>query len=502
MTDIRSLEDLTVLAESVELECKLATGQGGRGKLPDDFWATYSAFANTHGGVVVLGVKEIADGFELKGVPEPDRLITDLFNNLNNPQKVSANLLRDQDVQKLALPGGTVIVVRIPQANRKDRPVYLFYRKVYRKLVADIKVPFALKDGQRQDETPVHEALREALVNTLVHADYTGRVSILVVKRPDLFGFRNPGGLRLPLEQVLNGGESDCRNRRMHQMFLLLGLGERAGSGVPKIYSDWASQHWRPPVLTEKDEPEQTLLELRMADLWPETVLAGLRARFGASFEALNQTERLIVATTAAETVVSHQRLLTVSGQHPHDLSMTLRKLVRDGFLISEGKAKGTVYALPGETHLTPEQVFDEAPAAAGSGDWVSSSVDSAPSSVDSDRGTGPYGRVVSGLRRPIVDTLEGLDDTLKANLLAKAEPIAQQGRSSQDRVKAAVLSLCADHYLTIGLLATLLKRTHHHLRNTVLNPLVAEQRLERAFPMKPNDPRQAYTCSENGDLQ
>ncbi len=108
-----------------------------------------------------------------------------------------------------------------------------FYRRVYRKLVEDLEVPFALKGDQRQDDTPVHEALREALVNTLVHADYTGRVSVLVVKRPDLFGFRNPGGLRLPLEQVLQGGTSDCRNRLMHQMFLLMGLGERGGSGIP-----------------------------------------------------------------------------------------------------------------------------------------------------------------------------------------------------------------------------------------------------------------------------
>src|SRR5690606_31256428 len=62
-----------------------------------------------------------------------------------------------------------------------------FYRRVYRRLIADLRVPFILRDGQRQDETPVHEALREALVNTIVHADYTGRTSVLVVKRPDMF---------------------------------------------------------------------------------------------------------------------------------------------------------------------------------------------------------------------------------------------------------------------------------------------------------------------------
>ena len=63
---------------------------------------------------------------------------------------------------------------------------------MYRKLVADLKVPFGLKDGQRQDDTPVHVALREALVTRWCHADYTGRVSVLVVKRPDMFAFETP----------------------------------------------------------------------------------------------------------------------------------------------------------------------------------------------------------------------------------------------------------------------------------------------------------------------
>ena len=45
----------------------------------------------------------------------------------------------------------------------------------------------------------VHQALREALVNTLVHADYTGRSSVLVIKYSDRFYFRNPGLMRIPL---------------------------------------------------------------------------------------------------------------------------------------------------------------------------------------------------------------------------------------------------------------------------------------------------------------
>lgn len=74
------------------------------------------------------------------------------------------------------------------------------------KLTSELKVPFELKGGERQDDTPVHQALREALVNTIVHADFTGRASLLAVKRPDMFGFRNPGRMLVPLEVALKGG--------------------------------------------------------------------------------------------------------------------------------------------------------------------------------------------------------------------------------------------------------------------------------------------------------
>ena len=51
MIDIASLDDLSLLRESVSLECKLAQGRDGKGALPEDFWPTYSAMANTDGGV-------------------------------------------------------------------------------------------------------------------------------------------------------------------------------------------------------------------------------------------------------------------------------------------------------------------------------------------------------------------------------------------------------------------------------------------------------------------
>lgn len=664
MYHIDSLEDLEFLSESVEIECKLAAGQDSKGQLPKDFWPTYSAFANTHGGLIVLGLREKNRRFEVHGVVDAERVISDLFNTLNNPQKISINLLTDKDVSRLDVGGRTVIVVEIPSASRKQKPVYIngnpfhgntyrrlhegdrhcddetvkrmlveqiederdnrilsgygmddidldslriyrqmlrdekpghpfleledfeflqalkgwrrdrqtgesgltlagllmfgrwlsiqdalphyfvdyqerpqartekrwidrlvpdgswsgnvfdFYRRVYRKLTADLKIPFGLKDGQRQEDTPAHVALREALVNTLVHADYSGRVSVLVVKRPDMFGFRNPGGMRVPLEQALRGGESDCRNRLMHQMFLMIGLGERMGSGIPRIYSGWASLHWRPPSLYEKDEPEQTLLELRMVDLLPEPVINKLVAQFGSAFNELNQAERLIVATAAIEPVVSHARVAEISRLHPHDLTLSLQHLVREGFLVADGRSRGTVYYLPGKKLPTPEQVFGEVEGAVlevplhpfeeppelgfeSSRGWGESSVGLEKNSGGLARGSGPFGRVVPELDRPIVDTLDDLDETYRAELLNTAADISSQSKCAREKVERAVLELCEGRFLTLSVLSKLLNRSDEYLRKEVLNPMVKSKCLIRAFPSKPNDPRQAYTSTK-----
>lgn len=60
--------------------------------------------------------------------------------------------------------------------------VYDFYFRIYNRLIQDIKVPFRMDGGNRVDDTPVHQALREALANCLVNADYYGRQGLVILK--------------------------------------------------------------------------------------------------------------------------------------------------------------------------------------------------------------------------------------------------------------------------------------------------------------------------------
>ncbi len=145
-----------------------------------------------------------------------------------------------------------------------------FYFRVYNKIIKDVKVPFRMEGGDRIDDTPVHKALREALANCLVNADYYGTCGVVIRKEPDKLFFENPGYIRTGKKQMRLGGMSDPRNKALMKMFNLINIGERAGSGVPNIFQVWEAQGWTEPVIIERFNPDRTVLELCFAKKVPE----------------------------------------------------------------------------------------------------------------------------------------------------------------------------------------------------------------------------------------
>src|ERR1035437_5798062 len=119
---VTAILDIFPNNESDEIEYKLA--EGG---FPDEFWKTYSAFANTKGGIIILGVKErknefIFEGLQFKKIGTYKKVFWD---NINNPNKVSVNLVTDADIQELTFDDKYFLAFKVPSATRVQRPVYL-----------------------------------------------------------------------------------------------------------------------------------------------------------------------------------------------------------------------------------------------------------------------------------------------------------------------------------------------------------------------------------------
>lgn len=601
--------------ESEDLEFKSAGGG-----VPKSLWETYSAMANTHGGVILLGVED--DG-TVSGVADPARLKKSFWDTINNRGKTSANLLTDADVAEVDHEQGTILAIRVPQASRYQRPVYLeknpltgtyrrnfegdyhcteqevsrmlsdraeepadsrilehftledldrasvqqyrqrfsshkpthpwlseddkgllsklggwrrdrksgqegltvagllmfgrdeaireaipqyhvdfreklsddpqvrwtdrltmdgtwagnlfqFYLRVIQRLAADLKLPFQLdSDLFRKGEAVVHEAIREALVNALIHSDYQGQGGIIVEKYNDRFEFSNPGSLLISFDQLLRGNVSECRNKSLQIMFMLLGAAEKAGSGVDKIRRGWESQHWRLPMVREQMQPDRVQWVLPMISLIPEESLQRLQALFGKTFQRFNQHEMQALVTADIEGEVNNARLRQITGVHPADMTRMLQDLVGKGALTQEGQGRWTRYRLP----VSPYSLHNDPHSIHKGADSVHKEADSIHKAADS------------------VHKSEFSSQELE-RLTSIAALARQNRRLPPKEMERVIMILCHGIWLTRRQMADFLQRNPDGLRSRFLTSMVAHGLLRLRYPDKPNRVDQAYTSA------
>lgn len=403
------LNTILTSGEKITVEAKLA-----KGGLPNSVWDTYSAFANSFGGTILLGVDEDKETKELvvTGIDNPAKMISDIWNIVNNPNKVNTNILFEEHVYEMTYNERKIVVIEVPRADRRDKPVYInndmfkgtfrrnnegdyhckkaevlamlrdsseesadskvledcpmdylnqdsintyrnafknlrknhvwtnisdaefltkigaarrgsdgklhptlagliffgdftyitdilpdyfldyrdkkggknrwsdrvcsgdgnwsgnifdFYFRIIDKLTADVEKPFKLDSNSlRVEETNVHDSIREALANALIHSDYYGRRGIVIEKEFKTIKISNPGTFRVNIDAAIDGGISDARNAKIFNMFTLIQVGERSGMGLCDLYDTWEKNGFSRPKLEETLDPERVTLTLQL----------------------------------------------------------------------------------------------------------------------------------------------------------------------------------------------------------------------------------------------
>ena len=115
------LHELDKYREDNRLEVKKAAGG-----LPKSIWETYSAFANTNGGVIMLGVMDLADkSLSVINLTDPEKLVSDFWNTVNNREKISGSILLDKHVRIENVDGKKIVIIEVPRADRSLRPVFI-----------------------------------------------------------------------------------------------------------------------------------------------------------------------------------------------------------------------------------------------------------------------------------------------------------------------------------------------------------------------------------------
>ena len=153
---------------------------------------------------------------------------------------------------------------RVTYDGNWENNLFNFIQKVMPKLTADLPKPFRMEGILREDDTPLHKACREAMINMIIHADFQGEGTLKVIMQRDRLEFTNPGTLKIPKEMIYKGGNSKARNPRMQTMLRMIGYGDTAGSGFPTILAAWAEKGWPEPRLEEDTILNQVTLTLIM----------------------------------------------------------------------------------------------------------------------------------------------------------------------------------------------------------------------------------------------
>ena len=123
--NMQELKELIYQGEKVDIECKKAEKN-----VPKSAYESYSAFANTKGGYIILGVREdktkidLKERFIIQGIEDAPKQKEDFWNTING-NKVNINLLTDDDVKIVEDGSISLIVIHVPRADFNMRPVYV-----------------------------------------------------------------------------------------------------------------------------------------------------------------------------------------------------------------------------------------------------------------------------------------------------------------------------------------------------------------------------------------
>ncbi|MCA1723313.1 MAG: putative DNA binding domain-containing protein, partial [Thermomicrobia bacterium] len=602
------LDQLLERLDSEGLQIEFKDAKGG---LPKSLWETVSAFANTQGGWIILGVRERNDVAEVQGIANAHRMLQEFYDLLHNPTKINCAVSNENDATIADVDGKKLVVIRVPAVSRKVRPIFIggnpytgtfirrhsgdyrcSHREVdlmireasdeppdsmilhnfgmeeidpatlasyrrrfqtrqprsarngyddrrfllalggYRRdretglagltiaglllmgtedairewrkrhlidyrtvtgepsfgnrwdfriawegnllgafdaiqshLIANQPTAFRLQGDTRVDEGPVQIALREALVNLLVHADYQETDASLVVRSSEGFSFRNPGRSRIPESDMIAGNRSDPRNPTLVRMFRDIGLAEEAGTGMPQIIQAWRSLGLRMPSIEVGSERNEFSLHLRYAHLISEDDRVWLRSLS----EDWSESEQLALVIARHDGDVDNPRLRKVANQHAADASRVLVSLRERGFLEKVRSGPRTCYEL---SSFSLKSIEDKRTDIQDSGVTIQDSTVGIQDST-----------LVEAAQR-------------ERELLAIAAPARSESRMSLTTRNTVIVRLCSHIPLAADEIARLMQRSESYIREA-LRDLLATKQIMFLYPERPRHPQQKYMTSD-----
>jgi ATP-dependent DNA helicase RecG len=354
----------------------------------------------------------------------------------------------------------------------------------------DIPKAMSLPEGQLgRREIPLLpvKAIREAVVNAVMHRNYRPRQPVQILRYSNRLEVRNAGASLKPDDQLGEPG-SVLRNEKIAAVLHETPFAETKGSGIKVIRDTMAESGLLPPFFESdrmhdqfvatflfhhflSEEDVQWLAQFKDLHLSDEDVRALMFLREAGALN--NAAYRML---NRVDTLLASSRL----------------RALRDANLL-EPKGKGSAtYYLPGPRFqaavTTPPPITTHTAAGRREDTALPAQQTSLPAqqtSLPAQQATPPDEPELPP------DELQALRSALPEALREDLNRLGE--RATPANLEAVILRLCAWRPLTKEQLAGLTRRNPRHLRQSVLRRLIGSGQLEYLYPDTPTHQQQAY---------
>ena len=304
---------------------------------------------------------------------------------------------------------------------------------------------------QRTDMPPDYIAFREAVINVLIHQDYSDHSRKPEIRHfPDRTIFWNPGDAFASFADLLEPGEKEVRNPRIVTAFRRIGLSENAGWGLRDVFTNWQQLGNVPPVI-HNDKAAKTFELVLPKELLLSEEQIMFQAQLGVH---LDPDAARLFAYICLEKEISVADAKAVLAQS------TAQSLAKLDYLVNQSLVRAIE---PQSLYGLAEHLLDRFPS-----DQVTDQVG---------------GRLVT---QPTDQPPGTTSETAQPKL-----ELSEHHR--------AVIKLCEIPRPAGDLMAELGMSHRTFFRSTVLEPLLAGGLIHQTHPEQPNHPKQAYVLTEAG---
>ena len=347
-------------------------------------------------------------------------------------------------------------------------PLMIAVPRTISAILDDIPNAFRLPaNADQRADVPLipRTAIREAVVNAVMHRSYRQRSPVQIIRYGNRIELRNPGHSLVPDDRLGEPG-SLTRNEKIAAVLHETRYAETKGSGIRAMREALDQAGLTPPTF-ESDREKDTFV---VTFLFHHFLNAG-DVQWLAQFSDLdlsNDEQRALIfvretgaINNAAYRDISHVETLVASGKLRH-----LRDL---GLLEQKGKSAATYYVPTGRLLQVPE-------AAEPTPEITTRHTGSTPAISGQSQGSDAVSQRFPGLPEPFAAAVNDLGQ-----------------RSQTEEVKQVIARLCAWQPLRAEEIAVILGRSKPYISRTYLTPMIRDGQLQYTHPDQPAHPQQAY---------